>query len=133
MIRRPPRSTLFPYTTLPDLELPDAVHGRHCSYGVVRSDLLRHPAHLLDGARVSRIAQAYDRTAGVLVAHGPHEQGYPARAGIADGGKHLVDGERALPDREQPDRIHCASPSLAPPLACLADQRRGAHHGHRGT
>src|SRR3712207_7394432 len=52
MIRRPPRSTLFPYTTLFRSVRGDAVLGRHSGNGV---DL--HP-HVRDPEAVQHVARA---------------------------------------------------------------------------
>src|SRR2546426_5857094 len=49
MIRRPPRSTLFPYTTLFRSVLPRPGHPRHLRLPAelaVRAHLARHPRHL---------------------------------------------------------------------------------------
>src|SRR5256886_9477028 len=74
MIRRPPRSTLFPYTTLFRSRPPEA-SGRHG---------LAHPCHHSDGSRRRRDAPAIPpgRRGGV-----PHEalpKRYPSRR-CADG------------------------------------------------
>src|SRR5574340_681200 len=54
MIRRPPRSTLFPYTTLFRSELGEwlaDIHGQHAHHALVRADTQRQ---LLDAQAVSQ-------------------------------------------------------------------------------
>src|SRR3712207_7181260 len=63
MIRRPPRSTLFPYTTLFRSEGPSDAGVRHRAVHRVRDDPLdaRHAAELLEEGRVGARRRGRDR------------------------------------------------------------------------
>src|SRR3712207_7763128 len=79
MIRRPPRSTLFPYTTLFRSELRDQprLEAQH-AHGCILQAALPHAARLGDGDRLDRIVAEHE-TQRIGIMHGDVEDDAPDR------------------------------------------------------
>src|SRR3712207_7261926 len=82
MIRRPPRSTLCPYTTLFRSRLPRVADGQHRVPGLPPEQRLEHPQ--LADARVLVLVEQHDLPAGALTAARSEEHtSEPSHANIS--------------------------------------------------